>query len=68
VKNNSAHSTYNMCMLIAGGAGGLKQGHHVVAPRGLDHPANVLITLMHAVGVPAGQLGEISGAIPALLG
>jgi hypothetical protein len=66
VKTNSAHSTYNMCMLVAGGAGGLKQGHHIVAPAGADHPANVLVGLMNAVGVPAGQLGEISGALPGL--
>lgn len=68
VKNNTAHSTYNMCMLVAGGAGGLRQGAHVVAPKGADHPVNVLITLMNAVGVPAAQLGEISGAMPGLTG
>jgi hypothetical protein len=59
----SSHSTENMCCLIAGRAGGLKPGKHVVAA-GM-HPANVLISAMNAVGVPGG-LGEVSGAIPAL--
>jgi hypothetical protein len=68
VKNNSAHSTYNMVGLVAGGAGGLKQGHHIVAPQGADHPANLLISLINAAGVPTTQLGEISGPMPGLVG
>jgi hypothetical protein len=63
-KTNSTHSTENMACLIAGRAGGLKPGQHVVATG--KHPANVLITAMNAVGVP-GNLGEVTGAIPALL-
>jgi len=62
---DSAHSTENMACLIAGGAGGLKPGQHVVAKD--KHPANVLITAMNAVGVPTDTLGEVSGTIPALL-
>jgi hypothetical protein len=63
-KINSSHSTENMACLIAGRAGGLKPGQHVVATG--KHPANVVITAMNAVGVP-GNLGEVSGNIPALL-
>ena len=63
-KTNSSHSTENMACLIAGRAGGLKPGQHVAAAG--KHPANVLITAMNAVGV-AGNLGEVSGAIPQLL-
>jgi hypothetical protein len=63
-KLNSTHSTENMACLIAGRAGGLKAGRHVVAKD--KHPANVLITAMNAVGV-AGNLPEVSGAIPELL-
>ena len=62
----SAHSTDNMAMLVAGGAGGLRRGEHVVAPSGLDHPGNVIVTAMQAVGVDA-DFGEVSGAIPELL-
>jgi hypothetical protein len=62
-KTNSSHSTENMACLIAGRAGGLKPGKHLVAAG--KHPANVLITAMNAVGVP-GSLGEVSGALPEL--
>ena len=55
-----------MACLIAGRSGGLAPGRHVVASG--KHPANVLITAMNAVGVPAASLGEVNGAIPALLG
>lgn len=61
-----AHSTDNMAALVAGGAGGLRRGEHIVAPAGLDHPGNVIITAMHAVGVDA-DFGEVSGVIPAVL-
>jgi hypothetical protein len=64
-KTNSTHSTENMACLIAGRAGGLRHGIHVAAAG--KHPANVLITAMNAVGVP-GNLGEVTGAIPELLG
>jgi len=63
-ETNSTHSTENMAALIAGRAGGLKGGLHVAATG--KHPANVLITAMNAVGVP-GNLGEVTGNIPALL-
>lgn len=63
----SAHSTDNMATLVAGGAGGLRRGEHLVAPAGLDHPGNVIATAMHAVGVDE-DFGEVSGVIPELLG
>jgi hypothetical protein len=62
---NSTHSTENMCMCIAGRAGGLDAGQHVLATG--KHPANVLISGMHAVGV-AQDLGEVRGVIPELFG
>jgi hypothetical protein len=52
-----------MACLVAGGAGGLVRGHHVVA-NGL-HPVNVLISAMHAVGVEQ-NLGEVNGIVPGL--
>jgi len=61
-----AHSTENMACLIAGRAGGLKGGVHVKAPDDRNHPANVLISAMKAVGVEGETLGEVSGAIPEL--
>ena len=58
----SAHSTDNMAMLVAGGAGGLRQGEHIVAPAGADHPGNVIISAMEAVGVDS-DFGEVNGSI-----
>ena len=64
----SSHTTQNMAMLVAGGAGGLVRGEHIVAPAGTNHPVNVLLTAMKAVGVEPGSLGEVSGTIGSLLG
>ncbi len=59
--------TEKMAMLVAGRAGGaLKPGRHVVATG--NHPAQVLISAMNAVGVPTEKLGEITGGIPAVAG
>ena len=59
-----SHTPGDLAFLFAGGAGGLRQGEHIVA-QGM-HPANVLITAMNAVGVATNELGEMSGDIPAL--
>jgi hypothetical protein len=58
------HSTENMVALIAGRAGGLRPGRHVVATG--KHPVNVVLSAMNAVGVRADRLGEVSGVIPEL--
>lgn len=60
-----AHSSENMVIVTAGGAGGLKQGHHIRVPGA--HPARVLLTLMNAVGVSRTNLGEVTGTLPSLL-
>jgi hypothetical protein len=65
-KDDSAHSTENMACLVAGRAGGLKPGQHIVA-EGM-HPVNAVITAMNAVGVETDTLGEVSGTIPGLRG
>ncbi|MBX7115996.1 MAG: DUF1552 domain-containing protein [Myxococcaceae bacterium] len=62
----SAHSTENMLMLVAGGAGGLNRGLHLNAA-GM-HPANVLLTGLKAVGYPSNTLGETTGEITGLRG
>ncbi len=64
----SSHTTENMATLVAGGAGGLARGEHIIAPPSANHPVNVLLTAMKAVGVDnGGTLGEVSGTIDALL-
>ena len=61
--DDSTHSTENMAVCTAGGAGGLVEGEHIVATG--QHPVNVLNTAMHAVGVDA-DLGEVEGEIASL--
>ncbi len=61
----STHSTENMICLIAGRAGGLAAGQHVVAS-GM-HPGHVLNSAMQAVGVDR-DLGEVQGRIDGLFG
>jgi hypothetical protein len=61
--NPTAHSTENMCILVAGRAGGLKSGKHIIATG--KHPASAVLSAMNAVGY-SGGLGEISANIPEL--
>lgn len=63
-KDDSAHSTERMAMMLAGRAGGLNPGRHVVTQQA--HPANVLISAMNAVGVVGDTLGEVQGTVPEL--
>lgn len=60
---NSTHSTENMACMVAGRAGGLVAGQHIVDEG--KHPVNVLNTCIKAVGVDA-ELGEVSGTIAGL--
>ena len=62
---NSVHSTENMAALIAGGAGGMQQGRHIVTNQA--HPASVTLTAMHAVGL-SGPFGEVTADIPEVFG
>ncbi len=58
----NSHSGDQMMALIAGGAGGLRRGVHLVAPQnGTRDVGNVLITCMNAVGMNVNSLGGITG-------
>ncbi len=61
--DNVTHSTENMCCLIAGRAGGLAAGQHVIGNG--RHPVHVLNSAMRAVGVDK-DLGEVTGVIDEL--
>lgn len=63
-EDTRTHSTENMAVCTAGGAGGLLRGQHLVAT-GM-HPVHVLNTAMSAVGVDE-DLGEVTGTVPGLL-
>ncbi len=62
----TSHTTENMVALVAGGAGGLVQGEHIVASPEANHPAQLLLTAMQAVGVNTNVLGEVEGTIASL--
>ena len=62
-EQNSSHSTENMCCLVAGGAGNLKRGEHIVAKDA--HPGQVVLSAMRATGAKA-NLGEITQPIASL--
>ena len=61
--SDNPHSTENMTMLLAGRAGGLAAGRHIVAAG--RHPAEVLLSGMRAVGVE-GALGEVDTTVEEL--
>jgi hypothetical protein len=64
---SNAHSSENMGILVAGGAGGLKRGVHI--HRGnATHPAQVVLSAMNACGYPSEVLGEVEGGLPELFG
>ena len=67
--NDSAHSTENMACLLAGGAGGLRMGEHIVASGEHRHPGNVILAAMNAVGYQTNTFGEVTnGPMPGLVG
>jgi hypothetical protein len=49
-------------MVLGGGAGTMKGGHHIKQP---DHTpmTNVLLTMLHKAGVEAESLGDSTGVI-----
>ena len=64
-KSNLSHSTENMVALVAGGAGALRRGVHLVARD--VHPARVVATCLQGVGLED-RLGEVSGRVPGVIG
>ena len=50
---------------LAGRAGGLNPGRHIVATG--KHPVHAVITAMKAAGYSGNSLGEVTGDIPALV-
>ena len=64
----SSHTTENMVAMMAGRAGGMVPGQHIVAPASSNHPMNVMISGMNAVGVTTQSQGDVSGTIPGVFG
>ncbi len=66
-KQGTAHSSQNMGVLVGGGVGGLNASGGMHIDGGGAHPVQAINSVMGALGVP-GQLGEVSGTIPGLVG
>jgi hypothetical protein len=61
---NATHSVEKMILLVAGHAGGLKPGKHIVTNQA--HPGQVLISAMQAVGYTQDTFGEVKGKLAEL--
>jgi hypothetical protein len=65
-QDGRVHSTENMVMLSAGGAGGMKRGEHL---DGLEHhPGSVMLSAIRAVGVNTDRFGEVRDTYDPLIG
>lgn len=60
----SPHSTDNMMVVVAGGAGGLKGNRHILG--GNKHPGAVLLTVLKALGYSGSSFGEVTATVPEL--
>lgn len=65
-QDNRVHSTENMVMLSAGGAGGIKRGVHLDGAQ--HHPGSVMLSAIRAVGVNSNRFGEVSKTYDDLIG
>jgi hypothetical protein len=64
--NFQTHSVDRMVLLVAGRAGGLMPGRHIVSQNA--HPGQVLISAMQAAGYTGDTFGEVNGNLPELFG
>ena len=63
MSNSNAHNHFPLpTLLLGGGAGTLKGGHHIKQP---DHTpmTNVLLTMLHKAGVEVESVGDSTGVI-----
>jgi hypothetical protein len=63
MSNSNAHNHFPLpTLVLGGGAGAMKGGHHIKQP---DHTpmTNVLLTMLHKAGVPVESLGDSTGVI-----
>jgi hypothetical protein len=66
--NSNAHDPLDLPMVVAGGGGGaLKGNRHVRLPEGTPL-ANMHLTLLEKMGMPAERLGDSTGELPILSG
>ena len=66
--NSNAHDPLDLPIVVAGGGGGtLEGGRHVRLPEGTPL-ANMHLTLLEKMGIPADRLGDSTGELPILSG
>lgn len=66
--NSNAHDPLDLPIVVAGGGGGtLEGGRHVRLPEGTPL-ANMHLTLLEKMGIPAERLGDSTGELPILSG
>ena len=66
--NSNAHDPLDLPIVVAGGGGGtLKGNRHVRLPEGTPL-ANMHLTLLEKMGMPAERLGDSTGELPILSG
>lgn len=65
MSDSQAHSPYNLPILVAGGAGGLRGGRHVKFDKGTPL-TNLHLTLLDKLGVPVERLGDSTGRLARL--
>ena len=66
--NSNAHDPLDLPIVLAGGGGGtIKGGRHVRLPEGTPL-ANMHLTILGKMGIPAERLGDATGDLPVLAG
>jgi hypothetical protein len=66
MSNSNAHIVHNLPIVLAGGgAGQIKGARHVQLPEGTPL-ANLHLTLLEKMGIPAEHLGNSTGEVPLL--
>ena len=66
--NSNAHDPLDLPIVLAGGGGGtIKSGRHVRLPEGTPL-ANMHLTILEKMGIPAERLGDATGDLPVLSG
>ena len=68
ISNGNLHIHTSLPLIVAGHGGGrLAGGRHLTYPAGTPH-ANLLVSLLHKVGVPAEKIGDSTGQLDGLSG
>ena len=65
IEDGNSHSHFNMPIVLAGSAGGIQPGRHLVY--GETSVGQLFVSMLNAVGVEATSFGEASSPLPGLV-